>query len=90
MPIGLINCKIYLKEKEIGTERLIFKDNDKIIVFLNDMKDILHFKSNDSLDIYFNDTILLNCEVNEFDELKKHVLKIMKLKETYAANNKFD
>lgn len=71
MSIGLVNGKIYLKEKEISVERLVFKDNDKIMVFLNNIEDIFHLKSNDNFDICFNDTILINCGINKFDELKK-------------------
>jgi hypothetical protein len=80
MSNGLVSGKIYLKEKEISVERLIFKNNDKIMVFLDHNEDINDLKSSNGFDIHFNNVILINCRIHNFHELKKAFMGCYKIK----------
>jgi hypothetical protein len=71
MSNGLVNGKIYLKEKEINVEKIVFKEEDQMMLFLGNKADYKSLESKDCFDVHFNDAVLLNCDVNGFDELKK-------------------
>ncbi|MBZ9571697.1 hypothetical protein KQY27_09075 [Methanobrevibacter sp. TMH8] len=84
MSQGLINGKIYLKEKEIVVERIVFKSENRMIVFLDNDDDYKELESNNNFDVHFNDTILLNCGVNEFNNSENACIGIYEVKRNVA------
>lgn len=84
MSVGLINGKIYLKEKEISVVKIVFKNDNKMIVFLDNKEDYKDLESNNKFDVHFNDTVLLNCGVDKFDNSKNGCIGIYELKRNVA------
>ncbi|RBQ22713.1 hypothetical protein ALNOE001_16070 [Candidatus Methanobinarius endosymbioticus] len=63
---------------------MIFKENDQMMVYSDKKEDVIHLESNDNFDIQFNDTILINCGIIEFDKLKKVCVGNYKQKKNIA------
>lgn len=84
MSAGLINGKIYLKEREIYVEKVVFKNDKKMMVFLDNNNDYKELKSNNKFDIHFNDTILLDCRVEKFDNSENACIGFYKIKRNLA------
>jgi len=84
MSVGLVNGKIYLKEKEISVEKIVFLDDNKMMVFLDDDGDYEDLKFNNKFDVNFNKTILLNCEIDRFDSSKNLCIGFYELKKDFV------
>ncbi|MCC7562656.1 MAG: hypothetical protein KO253_07510 [Methanobrevibacter arboriphilus] len=77
---GLLNGKIYFKGKEIVVERVTFQEKDKMRIFLANDNDYEFLISNNKFDIYFDNTALLNCNIDKDNSSKEECVGVYGIK----------